>query len=64
MAKKKLVIKDAIKQPGALRKQLDVKEGETIPADDLEAKPGDSKKEKSRKNFAKMLKGFKKKGDK
>jgi hypothetical protein len=65
MAKKKLVIKDAIKKPGALRKTLDAKEGETIPADDLEAKPSDSKKTAQRKRFAAMLKGFKsKKGKK
>jgi hypothetical protein len=28
-------IKDAIKKPGALRKQLGIKKGETIPADTL-----------------------------
>lgn len=34
MAKKNW-IQDAVKQPGALRKELHVKEGETIPADKL-----------------------------
>ncbi len=35
MAKKEKWIQDAIKKPGALRKQLGVKEGEKIPASKL-----------------------------
>jgi len=43
MASKKKWIQDAIKKPGALRKQLGVKEDKPIPAGKLEAaakKPG------------------------
>ncbi len=43
MASKKKWIQDAIKKPGALRKQLGVKAGKPIPAGKLEAaakKPG------------------------
>lgn len=43
MANKKKWIQDAIKKPGALRKQLGVKAGKPIPAGKLEAaakKPG------------------------
>lgn len=45
----------AIKRPGSLRRQLGVKEGETIPASKLEPKPSDSTKTKRRKNLAKTL---------
>ncbi len=40
---------------GALRKQLRIGEGETIPAEDLEPKPGDSAKTIRRKNLAKVF---------
>jgi hypothetical protein len=54
-------IADAIKKPGALRKELGVKEGEKIPAKKLAAaakKPG---KEGQRARLAETLKGMKKK---
>ena len=53
-------IQKAIKHPGALRKELGIKEGKTIPAKKLAAaakKPG---KLGQRARFAEMLKGFKK----
>jgi hypothetical protein len=53
-------IKDAIKKPGALRKELGVKEGKTIPTKKLSAaaqKPGILGK---RARLAETLKGFKK----
>ena len=53
-------IAGAIKKPGALRKELGVKEGKTIPAKKLAAaakKPG---KEGQRARLAETLKGFKK----
>ena len=53
-------IKNAIKKPGALRKELGVKEGKTIPAKKLAAaakKPG---KLGQRARLAKTLKGLKK----
>jgi hypothetical protein len=53
-------IKDAIKKPGALRKELGAKKGEPIPAGKLTAaakKPG---KLGQRARFAETLKGFKK----
>lgn len=53
-------IKDAIKKPGALRKELGVKAGKTIPAKTLAAaakKPG---KTGQRARLAQTLKGFKK----
>jgi hypothetical protein len=53
-------IQKAIKHPGALRKELGVKEGKTIPAKKLAAaakKPG---KIGQRARFAETLKGFKK----
>ena len=53
-------IAGAIKKPGALRKELGVKEGKTIPAKKLAAaakKPG---KEGQRARLAQTLKGFKK----
>jgi hypothetical protein len=52
-------IKDAIKKPGALRAELGVKAGKTIPAKKLEAaakKPG---KIGQRARLAKTLKGLK-----
>ena len=52
-------IKDAIKKPGALRAELGVKAGKTIPAKKLEAaakKPG---KIGQRARLAKTLKGMK-----
>jgi len=54
-------IKDAIKKPGALRKELGVKEGKTIPAKKLAAaakKPG---KLGQRARLAKTLGKLKKK---
>jgi hypothetical protein len=56
----KLWIKDAIKKPGSLRKELGVKKGEKIPEKKLEAaakKPG---KEGKRARLAETLKGMKK----
>ena len=53
-------IAGAIKKPNALRKELGVKEGKTIPAKKLAAaakKPG---KEGQRARMAQTLKGFKK----
>jgi hypothetical protein len=53
-------IQEAIKKPGALRKSLGVKKGETIPAKKLAAaakKPG---KMGQRARLAQTLKGFKK----
>jgi len=53
-------IQKAIKHPGALRKELGIKEGKTIPAKKLAAaakKPG---KLRQRARFAETLKGFKK----
>lgn len=52
-------IKDAIKKPGALRKELGVKAGETIPSKKLSSaakKPGKLGK---RVRLAETLKGFK-----
>ena len=52
-------IQKAIKKPGALRKELGVKEGQTIPAKKLAAaakKPG---KIGQRARFAEVLKGMK-----
>ena len=52
-------IKDAIKKPGALRKELGAKKGEPIPAKKLAAaakKPG---VEGKRARLAETLKGFK-----
>lgn len=53
-------IKDAIKKPGSLRKELGAKKGEKIPEKKLEAaakKPG---KEGKRARLAETLKGMKK----
>ncbi|HEY6019473.1 MAG TPA: hypothetical protein VIY48_06120 [Candidatus Paceibacterota bacterium] len=57
MAGKKWIA-DAVKKPGALRKELGVKKGEKIPQKKLEAaakKPG---KEGKRARLAETLKGF------
>ncbi len=57
---KKDFIKDAIKKPGALRKSMGVKKGETIPAKKLAAATKAPGKMGQRARFAEMLKGFKK----
>ena len=57
---KKNFIKDAIKKPGALRKSMGVKKGETIPAKKLDAATKTPGKMGQRARFAEMLKGFKK----
>jgi hypothetical protein len=60
MAEKKWIA-EAIKKPGALRKELGVKEGKKIPEKKLEAaakKPG---VEGKRARLAETLKGMKKK---
>lgn len=57
---KKNFIKDAIKKPGALRKSMGVKKGETIPAKKLDAATKAPGKLGQRARFAEMLKGFKK----
>jgi hypothetical protein len=59
MRGKKNFIAEAIKKPGALRKELGAKPGKPIPAGKLEAaakKPG---KLGQRARFAETLKGFK-----
>lgn len=58
--KKNNFIKDAIKKPGALRKSMGVKKGETIPAKKLDAATKAPGKLGQRARFAEMLKGFKK----
>ena len=58
--KKNNLIKDAIKKPGALRKSMGVKKGETIPAKKLAAATKAPGKMGQRARFAEMLKGFKK----
>jgi hypothetical protein len=61
MANKKNWIDKAIKKPGALRKTLGVKEGETIPVSKLKSaakKPG---KTGQRARFALTLRKFNKK---
>lgn len=61
-AKKEAFIQNAIKQPGALRKELHVKEGRNIPESKLE-KATHSKNPllKQRAVLAKTLRGFHKK---
>lgn len=55
-------IKDAIKHPGALRKSLHVKEGETIPESKLKkAEHSKSPLVRKRANLAETLKHLKKK---
>ena len=58
--KKNNFIKDAIKKPGALRKAMGTKKGETIPAKKLDAATKAPGKMGQRARFAEMLKGFKK----
>lgn len=53
-------IKDAIKKPGALRKQLGVKEGEKIPAKKLAKAAKSSGTLGKRARLAQTLKGMKK----
>lgn len=53
-------IKGAIKAPGSLRKSLDVKEGEKIPAKKLAAAAKAPGKMGQRARLAQTLKGFKK----
>lgn len=54
-------ISKAIKNPGALRKKLGVKEGEKIPAKKLDKAAKSSNPTTRRQaNLAKTLKGFKK----
>jgi len=58
--KKNNFIKDAIKKPGALRKAMGTKKGETIPTKKLDAATKAPGKMGQRARFAEMLKGFKK----
>ena len=51
-------IQKAIKKPGALRKELGVKEGEKIPAKKLNAAAKESGKLGQRARLAKTLKGM------
>jgi hypothetical protein len=53
-------IQEAIKKPGALRKSLNVKKGEKIPAKKLAAAAKAPGKMGQRARFAQTLKGFKK----
>jgi hypothetical protein len=46
---------------GNLHRALGIPEGDTIPAEKLEVKEGDSEHTKHMKNFAKTMKGFSKK---
>lgn len=58
---KKNWIAGAIKKPGALHRELGVKEGEKIPASKLKkAEHSKNPLERKRANLAKTLKGFKK----
>ncbi len=52
-------IQKAIKKPGALRKELGVKAGKTIPAKTLNAAAKKKGAEGKRARLAKTLKGFK-----
>jgi len=55
-------IKDAIKSPGSLHRELKVPEGKKIPAKKLkEAEHSNNPLEKKRASLAKTLKGFNKK---
>lgn len=56
MANKKQWIKEAIKNPGALRKELGVKAGKTIPAGKLEAASKKGGKLGKRARLAQTLK--------
>ncbi len=60
MAEKKHWIKDAIKHPGALHKELHVPEGKKIPEKKLNAAAKRGGIEGKRANLAKTLKGMKK----
>ena len=60
MAEKKHWIKDAIKHPGALHKELHVPEGKKIPEKKLNAAAKKGGIEGKRANLAKTLKGMKK----
>ena len=60
MAKKEKWIQEAIKKPGALRKQLGVKEGEKIPEKKLAKAAKAPGKLGQRARLAQTLKGFKK----
>ncbi len=51
-------IKGAIKHPGALHKELGVKQGHKIPAQKLNAAAKKGGKEGKRARLAKILKGF------
>jgi len=53
-------IQSAIKKPGALRKALGAKEGQSIPANKLAAAAKAPGKLGQRARFAETLKGFKK----
>jgi hypothetical protein len=59
--KKKFWIEDAIKDPGALRAELHVKEGEDIPADVLEAAAKKQGIEGKRARLAETLSKLRKK---
>jgi len=58
--KKSNWIQDAIKKPGALKKSMGVKKGETIPAKKLAKAAKAPGKMGQRARLAKTLKGFKK----
>jgi hypothetical protein len=60
VAEKKHWIKDAIKHPGALHKELHVPEGKKIPEKKLNAAAKKGGIEGKRANLAKTLKGMKK----
>jgi hypothetical protein len=53
-------IQNAIKKPGALKKELGVKKGEKIPAKKLEAAAKKKGVEGKRARLAETLRGFKK----
>ena len=57
----KKFIQSAIKKPGALRKQLGVKKGQTIPVSKLQAAAKKKGKLGQRARFALMLRGLSKK---
>lgn len=58
---KKKWIQSAIKKPGALRKELGVKKGKTIPKSKLKAAAKKGGKLGQRARLAETLSGFKKK---
>lgn len=60
MATKKNWIAEAVKKPGALRKELGVKEGKTIPAKKLAKAAKAPGKLGQRARLAKTLKGLRK----